>query len=87
MEKVPSFNMLLQDAIRKHWELPSMSDYGINTFLVGLFDILPEFVGQAQICLVNDRIFVCYADLCGDRYQIKVHHVISLKVENMRRKG
>ena len=24
--------MMLQDSIRKHWELPSLSDYGINTF-------------------------------------------------------
>ena len=32
MKNVPSFNMMLQDSIRKHWELPSLSDYGINTF-------------------------------------------------------
>lgn len=31
-ESIPSFNLVLQKAIRTHWELPSMSDYGINTF-------------------------------------------------------
>ena len=50
---------------------------------ISLFDILPELLRQIQIILVNDRVFVCDADLGGDRYQIKVHHMVLLKVENM----
>lgn len=62
MEKVPSFNMLLQDAIRKHWELPSMSDYGINTFrykdvarVIEKLHILYEQSGIQK----GDKISIC----------------------------
>lgn len=32
MEKTPSYNKIIEDAIRQHWELPALSDHGINTF-------------------------------------------------------
>ena len=28
-----SFNKTIEESIRKHWELPSMSDYGLQTLL------------------------------------------------------
>ena len=47
---------------------------------VGFFDILPDSVRQAQIDQAYGCIFVCDANLCWDRYQIKVHHIASLKL-------
>ena len=27
-----SFNMCVQESLQKHWDLPGMSDYGVQTF-------------------------------------------------------
>ena len=30
--KVPSFNKIIEESVRKNWDLDSMSDYGVCTF-------------------------------------------------------
>ena len=59
---IPSYNESLQVAIRNYWELPSMSDYGINTFrykdvarVIEKLHILFEQSGLKK----GDRVALC----------------------------
>ncbi len=62
MTNTPSFNLILQESIRKNWELPSMSDYGINTFrykdVARVIEKLHILYGKCGI-KPGDKISIC----------------------------
>ena len=64
--KVPSFNKIIEESIRKNWDLNSMSDYGVCTFqykdvarIIEKMHILFEHAGIQK----GDRIALCGRNL------------------------
>ncbi len=64
--KVPSFNKIIEESIRKNWDLDSMSDYGVCTFqykdvarIIEKMHILFEHAGIQK----GDRIALCGRNL------------------------
>ena len=65
-QEVPSYNLMIQESIQKHWNLPSMSDYGISTFqyndvarIIEKMHILFEHAGVQP----GDKIALCGRNL------------------------
>ena len=58
----PSFNKNIEESIRKHWSLPSMSDYGKQTFQ---YSDIAEEIAKLHILFANtgikkgDKIAIC----------------------------